>query len=99
MRPIGSAEFRDEHLDALLDGVLREDHRASDLLVGVTLGHVAEQLKLARCQRLVCRFLVARSIRGHPRWHACRRGFGRALRLKGIAPHGCAWLEGLAVRY
>src|SRR5438093_5865017 len=97
MRPIGSTELRDEHLDPLLDGVLREDHRASDLLVGVTLGHVAEQLELARRQRLVCRFFLGRSIRGYPTWHARRRAFRRALRLDGLAPHGCAWLEGLGV--
>src|SRR6266542_7048503 len=98
MRPIGGAELRDQHLDALLDGVLREDHRAGDLLVGVTLGHVAEQLELTRGQRLVCRFSLRRSIWGCPTWHVRRRAPARALRLHGLDPHGCEWLARLAVR-
>src|SRR5712692_3659477 len=100
MRPIGSAELRDQYLDALLDGVLREDHRTSDLFVGVTLSHVAKQLQLARRQRLVRRFFLGRSIRGHPTWHARRSAFARALRVRGLVALGayrCAGLERLTL--
>src|SRR5205085_7147818 len=47
MGPIGGSELRDEGLHALLHRVLGEDHRARDLLIGVALGEVTQELELA----------------------------------------------------
>src|SRR5260221_14123893 len=57
--PIGRPELRDEGLHGLLDGVLGEDHRPSDLLVRVPLGEVLEELQLAGAQGV-----LRRSLRG-----------------------------------
>src|SRR5439155_6627681 len=46
MGAVGGTELGDQGLDALLDRVLGEDHRACDLLVGVALGKVTEELEL-----------------------------------------------------
>src|SRR5256885_10382094 len=55
MGPVGRTELRDERLDPLLDCVLGKHHGACDLLVGVPLRKVTEELELARRQRLADR--------------------------------------------
>ena len=61
MGPVGGAELGDERLDTLLHRVVGEDHHPGDLLVRVALGEVAQQLPLARAQRI-----------GHAPGGACR---------------------------